>query len=117
MAALYLMSLSRRRGLLFRRGSAKISRRHRARRPGSLIRRAGLSPVSRWQAAPSAPLAGFSRLFVPRKGRASRHDVAYLRARGFGRAPWAAPFQPLRWSAGSQPIGSFQRAAARRSTE
>ena len=56
-------------------------------------------------------LVGYSRLdpggFLSR-GRAapSRHDVAYLRARGFGCAHWVAAFQPLHPRAGSRPIGS-----------
>ncbi len=39
------------------------------------------------------------------RAAASRHDVAYLRARGLGCAYWAAPFQPLHTPARSRPVG------------
>ena len=46
-----------------------------------------------------------SRLLSRGRAAATRHDVAYLRARGLGCAYWAAPFQPLHTPARSRPVG------------
>ena len=104
MTALYLM--------VFSVGEAFTRRESTNTRPPS--RRPARKPhTARWLIFRFSS-ASFSsaRLVDPRgflsRGRAapSRHDVAYLCARGFGCAHWAAAFQPLHPCAGSRPIGS-----------
>ena len=104
MAAIVSDGLFRRRSLLFA-ASLRVRGRHRAHRPGSLIRRAGLSSVSRRQAARRHRWLDSCSFLSRGRAAPSRHDVAYLCARGLSCAYWAAPFQPLHTPARSRPVG------------